>query len=214
MQRLATETALPVASPASNGGAASGSVPAVVGKVTPVRYDGKTRRGRKRNVRTFAHFLDSRRSAFGRGPRNAPSGVAITPSPQFSQWRSPPRQMYTLSMSTIIPQMSTTQGLGNIALPLSSSPPLPLIAQAGSRARPELTRTAARLSSRLLATSIGRCRRQRELQVVRGRCGWQRELKVMRGRCRWQWELQVVRGERFTGVHALHDAHLITSEYN
>jgi len=60
------------------------------------------------------------------------------------------------------------------------------------------------LSSRLLATGSGRCRRQREL-------------KVMRGRCRWQWELQVVRGERFkgiAGVNALHDAHLITSEYN
>lgn len=39
--RLATETALPVASPSSNGGATSGTVPAVVGKVTPVRYDGR-----------------------------------------------------------------------------------------------------------------------------------------------------------------------------
>jgi len=40
LKRLATETALPVASPTSNGGAASGTIPAVVGKVTPVRYDG------------------------------------------------------------------------------------------------------------------------------------------------------------------------------
>jgi putative transposase len=40
LKRLATETALPVASPSSNGGAAAGTVPAVVGKVTPVRYDG------------------------------------------------------------------------------------------------------------------------------------------------------------------------------
>ena len=39
LKRLATETALPVASPSSNGGAASGTVPAVVGKVTPVRYE-------------------------------------------------------------------------------------------------------------------------------------------------------------------------------
>ena len=39
LKRLATETALPVASPTSNGGAASGTIPAVVGKVTPVRYD-------------------------------------------------------------------------------------------------------------------------------------------------------------------------------
>jgi putative transposase len=30
-----------VASPTSNGGAASGTIPAVVGKVTPVRYDGR-----------------------------------------------------------------------------------------------------------------------------------------------------------------------------
>jgi putative transposase len=39
VKRLATETALPVASPSSNGGAASGMVPVVVGKVTPVRYE-------------------------------------------------------------------------------------------------------------------------------------------------------------------------------
>lgn len=37
LKRLATETALPVASPAGNGGAAAGMVPAVAGKVTPVR---------------------------------------------------------------------------------------------------------------------------------------------------------------------------------
>ena len=41
LKRLATETALPVASPTSNGGTASGTIPAVVGKVTPVRYDGQ-----------------------------------------------------------------------------------------------------------------------------------------------------------------------------
>ncbi len=40
LKRLATETALPVASPTSNGGAAAGMAPAVVGKVTPVRDDG------------------------------------------------------------------------------------------------------------------------------------------------------------------------------
>lgn len=39
LQRLATATALPVASPSGNGGAAAGVVPAVVGKVTPVRYE-------------------------------------------------------------------------------------------------------------------------------------------------------------------------------
>jgi Predicted transcriptional regulators len=39
LKRLATETALPVASPTSNGGAAAGMAPAVVGEVTPVRYD-------------------------------------------------------------------------------------------------------------------------------------------------------------------------------
>ena len=37
LKRLATETALPVASPTGNGGAAAGIVPAVAGKVTPVR---------------------------------------------------------------------------------------------------------------------------------------------------------------------------------
>ena len=39
LKRLATETALPVASPSGNGGAAAGMVPAAVGKVTPVRYE-------------------------------------------------------------------------------------------------------------------------------------------------------------------------------
>ncbi|QQE89305.1 RNA-guided endonuclease InsQ/TnpB family protein [Azotobacter chroococcum] len=38
LERLATATALPVASPAGNGGAAAGMVPAVVGKVTPVSH--------------------------------------------------------------------------------------------------------------------------------------------------------------------------------
>jgi putative transposase len=37
LKRLATATALPVASPSSNGGATAGTVPAAVGKVTPVR---------------------------------------------------------------------------------------------------------------------------------------------------------------------------------
>jgi putative transposase len=40
LKRLATATALPVASPTGNGGATAGRVPAVAGKVTPVRYDG------------------------------------------------------------------------------------------------------------------------------------------------------------------------------
>ncbi len=39
LSRLATETALPVASPSGNGGAAAEEVSAVVGKVTPVRYE-------------------------------------------------------------------------------------------------------------------------------------------------------------------------------
>lgn len=39
LKRLATETALPVASPSGNGGAASGRVPGVAGKVTSVRYE-------------------------------------------------------------------------------------------------------------------------------------------------------------------------------
>lgn len=40
LKRLATATALPVASPSGNGGAAAERVSAVVGKVTPVRDDG------------------------------------------------------------------------------------------------------------------------------------------------------------------------------
>lgn len=39
LKRLATTTALPVASSPSNGGAASGIVPDTAGKVTPVRYE-------------------------------------------------------------------------------------------------------------------------------------------------------------------------------
>jgi putative transposase len=39
LKRLATVTALPVASPSGNGGATSGGVPEVVGKVTPVRHE-------------------------------------------------------------------------------------------------------------------------------------------------------------------------------
>ena len=40
LQRLATATALPVASPTSNGGAVTGIPPVSAGKVTPVRYEG------------------------------------------------------------------------------------------------------------------------------------------------------------------------------
>jgi len=40
LKRLATATAIPVASPASNGGAAAERVSVAVGKVTPVRDDG------------------------------------------------------------------------------------------------------------------------------------------------------------------------------
>jgi putative transposase len=40
LKRPATETALPVAGPSGNGGAVAGTVPAAVGNVTPVRYDG------------------------------------------------------------------------------------------------------------------------------------------------------------------------------
>jgi putative transposase len=40
LKRLATGTALPVASPTSNGGAVAERVSVAVGKVTPVRYDG------------------------------------------------------------------------------------------------------------------------------------------------------------------------------
>ena len=39
LKRLATVTALPVASPSGNGGAVAGAVPGAAGKVTPVRYE-------------------------------------------------------------------------------------------------------------------------------------------------------------------------------
>jgi putative transposase len=56
LKRLATETALPVASASGNGAAAAGMVPAVVGEVTPVRHEAvsKTARGRKKTPRTCA----------------------------------------------------------------------------------------------------------------------------------------------------------------
>jgi putative transposase len=54
LKRLATETALPVASPSSNGGAAAGRVPAVVGKVTPVRDELAV--GRSGQEEKCAHF--------------------------------------------------------------------------------------------------------------------------------------------------------------
>lgn len=56
LKRLATETALPVASASSNGAAAAGIAPAVVGEVTPVRHEAvsKTARGRKKSLRTCA----------------------------------------------------------------------------------------------------------------------------------------------------------------
>jgi putative transposase len=53
LERLATVTALPVASPSSNGGTAVGMVPIVVGKVTPVRYDPTEGSGQEENR---AHF--------------------------------------------------------------------------------------------------------------------------------------------------------------
>jgi putative transposase len=45
LKRLATETALPVASPSSNGGAVAGTIPATAGKVTPVRDEHSHRDG-------------------------------------------------------------------------------------------------------------------------------------------------------------------------
>jgi putative transposase len=54
LKRLATVTALPVASPTSNGGAAAGRVPAVVGKVTPVRDELAV--GRSGQEENCAHF--------------------------------------------------------------------------------------------------------------------------------------------------------------
>ncbi len=49
LQRLATATALPEASPSSNGGAAPERVSGVVGKVTPVRYDSGKGSGQEEN---------------------------------------------------------------------------------------------------------------------------------------------------------------------
>jgi putative transposase len=60
LKRLATATALPVASPSGNGGAAVGTVPIVVGKVTPVRYDSATESGQEENGAHVAHVLDRR----------------------------------------------------------------------------------------------------------------------------------------------------------
>jgi putative transposase len=62
LKRLATETALPVASPSSNGGAAMGMVPTVAGKVTPVRYEcgQQDTSGQEENR---AHVFDSRTHA-------------------------------------------------------------------------------------------------------------------------------------------------------
>jgi putative transposase len=56
LKRLATETALPVASASGNGAAAAGLIPAAVGEVTPVRHEtvSKTPRGRKKSLRTCA----------------------------------------------------------------------------------------------------------------------------------------------------------------
>jgi putative transposase len=49
LERLATGTALPEASPSGNSGAAMGMVPIVVGKVTPVRYDSVAESGQEEN---------------------------------------------------------------------------------------------------------------------------------------------------------------------
>ncbi len=49
LKRLATATALPEASPSSNGGAALEGVSSVVGKVTPVRYDSSKGAGQEEN---------------------------------------------------------------------------------------------------------------------------------------------------------------------
>ena len=59
LERLATATALPVASLSGNGNTVSGMVPDADGKVTPVRYEGglqDTSGQEKITVRTFAHF--------------------------------------------------------------------------------------------------------------------------------------------------------------
>lgn len=49
LKRLATETALPVASPSSDGGAAAEMMSAAGGKVTPVRYERHSRSGQEEN---------------------------------------------------------------------------------------------------------------------------------------------------------------------
>ncbi|MDM7322635.1 MAG: RNA-guided endonuclease TnpB family protein [Gammaproteobacteria bacterium] len=49
LKRLATATALPVASPSGNGGASSGVVPEAAGKVTPVRYECDQHSGQEEN---------------------------------------------------------------------------------------------------------------------------------------------------------------------
>jgi putative transposase len=49
LKRLATATALPVASPSSNGGATAETPSAAVGKVTPVRYDSTEGSGQEEN---------------------------------------------------------------------------------------------------------------------------------------------------------------------
>ena len=74
LQQLATVHALPVASPAGNGGPTSGTVPNVVGKVTPVRYEcgHKTHRGRKRMC-AHCHILDSS----GRATTNPPHARSL-----------------------------------------------------------------------------------------------------------------------------------------
>jgi putative transposase len=49
LKRLATATALPVASPSGDGGTTVGMVPIVVGKVTPVRDDSVAESGQEEN---------------------------------------------------------------------------------------------------------------------------------------------------------------------
>jgi putative transposase len=59
LERLAIATALPVASPAGNGGAAAGKVPVAAGEVTPVSYECAQRdtSGQEENRTRFrAHF--------------------------------------------------------------------------------------------------------------------------------------------------------------
>jgi putative transposase len=58
LERLATATALPVASPSSNGGAAARIGLVAAGEVTPVRYEAsqQDRSGQEGNVHVCAHF--------------------------------------------------------------------------------------------------------------------------------------------------------------